>query len=758
MTGPESFPRQYARTRRFTCGEPRAYRINADGDRVVFLRSLGGDDPVNRLWCLDRQGDGRWTERLLVDPLTLELRADGTLPVAELARRERLREQASGITAFDIDTNASIAVFALNGVLVVANLDNGASQTLAAKPSGYDPRLSPDGSTVAYVSDRCLRAVSARAGSTDDRLLIGEHDENVSWGVVDFVAAEELNRYRGFWWSPDSTHILAERVDVTPVNVWTIADPTHPERTPTTHRYPAAGTANALLSLAVIDAATGARADITWDENEFCYLVDAQWTKHGLTITLLNRGQRHLRILDADPRSGHLRRLHDVHDDVWVELAGGLPLRLADDMLVLTADLHVQTSAAPGLSTPIELDTYDDPEGTRALVIVRPGAPSHTILTPANLQTRRVVGVDGDCVLAVVNASRPIEGLDVPADPATTCIVSVSLDGSLPITVIAGSINDPGVHDITSGPGVFVLRSTSIDRLRAEHLLVDLRTKTLAAPLGQRTFMQTQITNHAEAAVVSPRPTFFRAGPRAIPCCVFFPTDAEPFGDGLTKLPVIMDPYGGPHAARVVASRNAHASSQWLADQGFIVLVADGRGTPAIGPRWEREIAGDFAGPVLEDQITALHDAAARYPQIDVDRVGIRGWSFGGYLAALAVLKAPDVFHAAVAGAPVTDWGLYDTGYTERYLGLPSEHPEAYERSSLFPLAAGLRRPLLLIHGLADDNVVAAHTLQLSSRLLAAGCQHSVLPLSGVTHMTPQEEVAENLLFLQVDFLRRALA
>ncbi len=745
MAGPESFPRQYARTRRFTCGEPKGYRFNVDGDRVVFLQSLGGDDPVNRLWCLDRQADGHWAQRLLVDPTALDLRADGSLPAAELARRERLREQASGITAFDIDANAQVAVFALNGILVVTNLDDETSHTLATKPGGYDPRLSPDGSTVAYVSDRCLRAVSARSGSTDDRLLIGEHDENVSWGVVDFVAAEELNRYRGFWWSPDSTHVLAERVDVTPVNLWIIADPTHPDRTPTTHRYPAAGTANALLSLAVVDIADGRRADVIWDQDEFCYLVDAQWTKHGLTVSLLNRLQRHQLVVDVDPSSGHLRRLHDVHDDVWVEMAGGVPLRLADDALLLTADLHVQTSAPPGLPTPVELDTYDDPEGTRALVIVRPGQVDQTILTPANLQIRRVVGIDGPRVLVVANASRPIDGLDVPAGPATTCVLSISLDGSSPITILAGATSDPGVHDVTTGPGLHVIRSSSLNRTRADHVLVDRTRKAT-------------IANHAEPAVVTPRPTFFRAGPRAIPCCVFFPTDLETFGDPLTKLPVIMDPYGGPHAARVVASRNAHTSSQWLADQGFIVVVADGRGTPGIGPRWEREIAGDFAGPVLDDQITALHEAAARYPQMDLDRVGIRGWSFGGYLAALAVLKAPDVFHAAVAGAPVTDWGLYDTGYTERYLGLPSDHPEAYERSSLFPLAAGLRRPLLLIHGLADDNVVAAHTLQLSSRLLAAGRPHAVLPLSGVTHMTPQEEVAENLLLLQVDFLRHALS
>ena len=160
---------------------------------------------------------------------------------------------------------------------------------------------------------------------------------------------------------------------------------------------------------------------------------------------------------------------------------------------------------------------------------------------------------------------------------------------------------------------------------------------------------------------------------------------------------------------------------------------------------------------MLADQVDALHAAAERYPDLDLARVGIRGWSFGGYLAALAVLRRPDVFHAAVAGAPVTDWALYDTHYTERYLGRPDTDPDAYARMSLIADAPALTRPLLLVHGLADDNVVAAHTLRLSSALLAAGRPHSVLPLSGVTHMTPQEIVAENLLLLQVRFLRQAL-
>jgi dipeptidyl-peptidase-4 len=220
----------------------------------------------------------------------------------------------------------------------------------------------------------------------------------------------------------------------------------------------------------------------------------------------------------------------------------------------------------------------------------------------------------------------------------------------------------------------------------------------------------------------------------------------------------LLDPYGGPHALRVTRSHDAFLTSQWFADQGFVVIVTDGRGTPGRGTAWERAVNGDLAGPTLDDQIEALHAVADEFPVVDLDRVAIRGWSFGGYLAALAVLRRPDVFHAAIAGAPVTEWRLYDTHYTERYLGDPNEHADRYDANSLLPIAGDLTRPLLLIHGLADDNVVAAHTLQLSAALLATGRAHEVLPLVGVTHMTPQENVAENLLLHQLDFLRRTLA
>jgi dipeptidyl-peptidase-4 len=263
----------------------------------------------------------------------------------------------------------------------------------------------------------------------------------------------------------------------------------------------------------------------------------------------------------------------------------------------------------------------------------------------------------------------------------------------------------------------------------------------------------TAIHSLAETPLVSPLVHITTVGPRNIPVAIVTPRDG-----GTGPLPVLFDPYGGPHAQRVVGSRAAYLSSQWFADQGFVVVIADNIGTPGKGSAWERGVHNDLAAPVLADQIEVLDALPQLEPRADITRVGIRGWSFGGYLAALAVIRRSDRFHAAIAGAPVTDWRLYDTHYTERYLGHPDQNPSAYASTSLLTDVSQLSQPLLLVHGLADDNVVAAHTLQLSSALLAAGKSHEVLPLSGVTHMTPQEEVAENLLLHQLAFLQRNLA
>jgi dipeptidyl-peptidase-4 len=255
-------------------------------------------------------------------------------------------------------------------------------------------------------------------------------------------------------------------------------------------------------------------------------------------------------------------------------------------------------------------------------------------------------------------------------------------------------------------------------------------------------------TNNAESPVVTPTVTVVATGQHNLKSAIIWP---ENHRQG-TKVPVICAPYGGPHHARVVASGLSFCSDQWLANQGFAVVVTDNRGTPGHGPDFEYSIATDLAKKVVHDQVDALTTLGATYLDLDLTRVGIHGWSFGGYLAALATIERPDIFQVGIAGAPVTDWALYDTAYTERYLGVPAENPEGYEEASLLSRAHKLERPLLIIHGLADDNVLVAHSLQLSSALLAAGKTHSVLPLSGVTHMTSQEIVAENLMMAELEF------
>jgi dipeptidyl-peptidase-4 len=344
-----------------------------------------------------------------------------------------------------------------------------------------------------------------------------------------------------------------------------------------------------------------------------------------------------------------------------------------------------------------------------------------------------VLSVDGDTILFSASAD----------DPAATAIWTAGPDGIQSVSA------NQGLHGGHLAGGTLVRTSRT---LAGSGITVQVLRPGADGKLAEAV----RIGSHADQPnLPAPRPALgYSAGTSRVRTAILLPSWHQP---GSGQLPVLCDPYGGPHAQRVTSAYDAYLTSQWFADQGFAVVIADGRGTPGRGPEWDRTVTGDLATPALEDQVEALQSAAERCGDLDLSRVGIRGWSFGGYLSALAVLRRPDVFHAAIAGAPVTDWRLYDTCYTERYLGHPDFSPQAYEESSLLTDAASLTRPLMIIHGLADDNVVVAHSLRLSSALLAAGRPHSVLPLSGVTHIAAQEEVAENLLLLQVDFLRSAL-
>ncbi|TQS24747.1 DPP IV N-terminal domain-containing protein [Microbispora sp. KK1-11] len=694
----ESFPRLHARTRRFTLGVPRNFTISPDGGRVTFLRTRSGTDPVTCLWELDVASG---TERLVVDPLALGA-ADEDLPPEERARRERSRESAGGVVAYATDREVRQAVFALSGDLYLAGLASGEVRRLPAAGPVIDPRLDPTGTRVAYVTGGALHVLEIATGADTgaDTVIAAPEGDTVTYGLAEFIAAEEMERMRGYWWSPSGDRLLVARVDESPVPLWHIADPANPDRQPVPQRYPAAGTANAEVTLHVIGL-DGARTAVPFDQE---YLVTAVWDAHGLAIVTLSRDQRTMRLLSADPDTGETTLLREDTDPAWVDIVTGVPARLSDGTLVWVADA----------------------DGGRRLVV------GDEPVTPPSLQVRAVLDVDGDTVL-----------FQASGEPTEIHLWTYTAG------TISAVTTEPGVHSGRRAGGVTLVARQSLD--------TEGTTVSVVRAEGS-----VSVKSLAERPGLEPRVSLVRAGSRELSTAILLPSWHVP---GSGPLPVLMDPYGGPHAQRVLSARRMFLESQWWAEQGFAVIVADGRGTPGRGPAFEREMLHDFTIS-LEDQVDALQGVAALHPgDLDLSRVAIRGWSFGGYLAALAVLRRPDVFHAAVAGAPVTDWRLYDTCYTERYLGHPDEGH--YERSSLLGDAEKgdtekgdaekLERPLLLIHGLADDNVVAAHTLRLSSALLAAGRPHTVLPLSGVTHMTPQEVVAENLLLLQLDFLKKSL-
>jgi dipeptidyl-peptidase-4 len=605
---------------------------------------------------------------------------------------------AEHVDAYTTDADAVVVAFTVDGDLWTLHLGlqpPAAAQPRRAATSGsvVDPRLDPTGRRVAYVTGRSLRVIDVASGN--DQLVASDDDPEVSWGVAEYVASAEMHRPRGHWWSPGGTQLLAARVDLTPVQRWWIADPANPAKPPREIAYPSAGTANALVSLHAFDLA-GSSMQLHWDSTAYEYLVAADWDSHGPLLAVQSRDQRTLQVLAADPATGQTHLLHEQRDAAWVELIAGTPARTASGKLV-----HVE-----------------DAGETRHLTI-----DGHRV-TPDGLQLRNVLEVSGESVLFLAN------------DEPTECHLWL--------------YDDTGLHQLSDdGPG-------SYEGYRAgDTLLLDSNTEAGRTYVVRRDGRDQPITSHRASPAVAPRITWLQAGDLQIRTALLLPSWHKP---GSGKLPVVLAPYAGPAMSLVMkVAAPWFYKAQWYAEAGFAVVIADGRGTPGRGPAWEKTVHHDLLSAPIEDQLTALHAAAEYCPDLDLTRVGITGWSFGGMLAAAAVLRRPDAFHAAVSGAAPSEQRLYDTHWRERFLGHPDEYPEDYDRSSTVNEAAKLERPLLLIHGLADDNVVPAHTLRLSAALVAAGRPHQVLLLPGTGHSPRDLPTVEGLLLHELNFLKTAL-
>lgn len=697
----------------FKLGTPRFVAFAPDGT-LLFLRTPARSRTAE-LFQLDPTGavsTVATAEQLLSG-------ADEHLSDADKARRERTRTVTQGIVDVELSRDGARLLVPLGERMFLVERASGAARAIDlsgpafARGAGaypYDPHFSPDGSRIAYVVDGDLFVVDTSGGKP--RRLTTRERETIEHGVAEFVAQEELFRTRGYWWSPDGGHIVYQRTDNGPVDVLYVADAVHPEQAPVPFRYPRAGRPNAEIGLGIVPSAGGATTWVTWDHAKYPYLAQVAWPDRGpLTLTVLDRDQNELVVLAVHPTTGATTPLLTEHDDAWVEAVKGVPRWLDDGSGFLW---------------------MSERSGEWQLELRDRGGEHVRALTPPGFGLRRMAGVD---------LARGVAWVVASADPTRADVWLVPLDGK----------NPP--RQVSTAPGVWSVET-------AEHGDLALATGALAdgstsiVVWGSDGSTRSTVPSAAEKPPYQAHPTFETvelAGRR------YFTATTRPRAfDATHRYPVLVHVYGGPGARMVMASPHDFAMDQWYADAGFIVVRIDGRGTPNQGRAWSRAVLRDLVTVPLADQVDALAALGARHGELDLGRVGIYGWSFGGYLAAMAVLLRPEIFRCAVAGAPVTDWKLYDTAYTERYMKQPSENPDGYAATSALTHAAKLARPLLVIHGLTDDNVHVAHSLALVQALFAAGKRADFVPLSS-THMVPDPKILLARETLQIDFFREHL-
>lgn len=689
---PESADLRYFRelveTRNYSLGQPVSPQLTPDGKAVIFLRG-GARDPVLRLFEFTI-ADGKLRE--ILSPEKLLQGAEEKLSTEEKSRRERERQSLRGFTSFQLSKDGAELLVALSSKLYVVTRADGNVLELPGK-NWIDPHFSPDGGKVAAVGGGELHVIDLET-QADVALTTGA-TETLQHGTAEFVAQEEMDRRTGFWWAPDSELIAYQETDNSGVEARFIADPLHPETAPAKNFYPRAGTQNARVRLGIIARSGGETRWVEWDRDKYPYLTRVVWKEAGAPLCILvqNRTQQEELLLAVDSKTGTTRELLREKDAAWLNLdSKPMPVWLKDGKQFLW------TTERNG-TWQVELHSADG-------ALVR-------AITPVDFQLDELIDVDESGRTIVVSGGPESRerhlyrfSLEPKGEPARLTRDSGRHHG------VFGDNKETFVHrfDLVDGrAGWEVVRSADANKIAD---LPSVAERPSSLPNVE--LLRTGGARPMDAAIVRPR--------------------ASKKGE---RYAVILDVYAGPHHKQVLAQPDRYMIDQWMADRGYIVVALDGRGTPGRGRDWERAIRGNLIKAALEDQVAGLEALAKREPAMDLKRVGAVGWSFGGYFSAMAVMQKPEIFRCAVVGAPVVSWENYDTFYTERYLGLPSENAEAYRASNVLTYAKDLRRPMLLIHGLTDDNVYFQHSVQLSQALFEAGKSFNFLPLLG-THMVSE--------------------
>jgi dipeptidyl-peptidase-4 len=677
---------QVARYPRPGMATPGQWGFSPDGRSVTYLFSEEGS-LVRSLWAYDIETGRRM---VLARPPPAST-SEGALSREEELRRERARQRELGVTSYQFASKSDVPVLLIpSGAGLQVRSGDGPLRTLEGTAGAVDPRLSPDGRGVAFVRDNDLHVVEVASGQIVR--LTADGEEAFSNGLAEFIAQEELDRAEGYWWSPDSTQVAFERADSRHIPLLPITHTGTPKPDAETHRYPFAGERNAVVSLGILTLGSGETRWLDLGPDDDQYLARVHWRPDGaLAAELLSRDQRRWRLVLFDVATRALATLIEERSVPWYNLD--------HDFRFLEDGSFLRSSERTGF---------------RHLYLHAPDGSLLRQLTEGEWIVSRLVALDEPRRLAYFQGTR--EGA------LERHIDAVSLDGG-PVTRLT---NGNGWHD-----GVF-----SRDCAR----WVDTHASVAHAPVATLrevggAIVATLFDNAGTSAeALGLRPPEFITIPAAdgtpLHGAIYHPEKAS------GPAPVIVSVYGGPHAQRVADdwSLTVDLRAQYLAQQGFLVFKLDNRGSANRGRAFEAHLAAHMGSVEVEDQAAGVRYLAAQ-GLADAARAGIYGWSYGGYMTCMAMLREPSLFRAGVAGAPVTDWDGYDTAYTERYMQTPQSNAEGYHESSVLTHAANLQGKLLLVHGLVDENVHFRHTARLINALIGAQKDYDLLVFPEGRHM-----------------------
>lgn len=676
-------------------------QVAPDGSRVTFLR--GKDTDRNRLdlWEYDIASG---QTRLLVDA-SVVLPGEEVLSDEEKARRERQRIAAlSGIVDYQWSPDGKAMLFPLGGELYFYDLSKTGKEAVRKLTNGggfaTDPKISPKGGFVSFIRGRNLWVIDLVSGK--EVQLTGDGSDTIGNGVAEFVADEEMDRHTGYWWAPDDSAIAFARIDETPVPIQKRYE-VYPDRTEVIEqRYPAAGDHNVLVQLGVIAPKAGARPRwIDLGKNPDIYLARVDWRDpQRLTFQRQSRDQKTLELIETTLVTGRQRTLVTETSTTWVPLHNDLRF-LKDGRFLWSSERS----------------------GFEHLYVASEDGSALTALTQGEWVVDGVLAVDEAAGLAYVSGTR---------DGATeTHAYAVPLAGGEPRRLTAA----PGVHaaSFARNASVFV-DSWSSDTTLPQIELFRADGTRLA------TLLQNDATDagHPYAKYLAAhQPTTFGTltaadGKTPLHYSLIKPANFDP----KKQYPVVVFVYGGPAAQTVTRAwpgRSDAFFNQYLAQQGYVVFSLDNRGTPRRGAAFGGALYGKQGAVEVDDQLRGVEWLKAQ-SFVDPARIGVHGWSNGGYMTLMLLAKHSEAYACGVSGAPVTDWALYDTHYTERYMDLPKANQAGYREASVFTHLDGLRSKLLLIHGMADDNVLFTNSTRLMSDLQKRGTPFELMTYPGAKH------------------------